>query len=218
MKKYVLLLILSLMQFAIYAQDKTDFIYLFDDFQKGTITYKSGSTADALFNYELIIETIHFKDANSEALELAQPETIKYIKFGDNTFEHIKSSTFYQKIDLGNIDLYIKHGGSLLPKGQDVGYGSSQTASINNITRIDRGKDPHTNVGSNEKYEVGKKTVFYIKINGKFKHFHSAGSLAKLFKEHETEIKEAIKDENTNFRKIEDVIEAVRFCGELMEK
>jgi len=218
MKRYVLLLIVSSMYFAIYAQDKTDFVYLFDDFQKGTITFKSGNTAEAFFNYELISEKIHFEDNNNNPLELAEPEIVKYIEFGNNTFEHIKGSTFYQKIDLGNIDLYIKHGGSMISKGKPSGYGGySKTAAIDNVTHV-RGAGTYLKLEGDEPFEVEKKIFYYLKIDGKFKQFRSVNSLAKLFKGHEKEIKEAIKDEKTDFKKIEDVTEAIRFCGELLEK
>lgn len=219
MKKQILLLILLSISFALYAQKKTNSAYLYDDFREGTVKFKLGNTSPGIFNYELVSEKIHFKDNNNTILELAYPEEVEYIKIGDDTFIHIKDHIFYQKIDLENIDLYVKYSGTILSKGKYSGYGSySQTASIDNITRIDGAPGNNTRLDSNEIYEVDKKTFFYIKIKGKFKHIHSAGSLAKLFKGHEKEIKEAIKDENTDFRKIEDVKEAVRFCGEFLEK
>lgn len=217
-KRQILLLILLSISFTLSAQKEINFTYLYDDFQGGEVKFKSGNTVPGVFNYELVTGKIHFKDNNNTVLELANPETVEFINIGENVFVHIKGSTFYQKIDLENIDLYIKHTGSILSKGKHAGYGGySQTASIDNITELE-GPNNFTKLNNNEIYDVNKRNFFYIKVNGKFKQIYSAGSLAKLFKEHESEIKDAVKEENIDFNKIEDVAEAVRFCGELLEK
>lgn len=216
MKNLILLLILSSMNLVLLAQKETDYIYLYDQFQQGTLKYKNGNTSPGIFNYELLSGEILFKD-NNTILELAYPDKVESIQIGKDTFIHIKGRLFYQKIDLGNINLYVKHAGSLRSKGKNVGYGYSQTASADNLSRFDAKGYSHKNLDRDEISEVDKKNYFYIKINGKFKHIHSAGSLAKLFKGHEKDIKEAIK-EDTDFQNIEDVMDAVKLCGELLEK
>lgn len=220
MKKCIVLIIFLSAFVALHSQKDSSFVYLFDDFRKGTVIFKSGAVSQSFFNYELISQKIHFKSENNTVLELLHPESIEYINIEEYTFEHIRGSVFYQKINLGSLDLYVRHTVSLSSKGRYVGFGYySAIASVDIINQIniDRTK-VHTKFDINEKYDVKKVNIFYIKRKGKFKRIYSANSLAKLFKGHEEEIKDAIEEENTDFKEVKDVAEAVRFCGELLEE
>lgn len=218
MKKHIVLLMFLVSSFALQSQNKLDFTYLYDSFRQGTVKFKAGNTRNALFNYELASGKIHFNN-NNTVLELGSPESIEQITIGKDTFVHIQGPTFYQKINLENIDLYINHRGVLISKGRLAGYGGhSKIASISNVGLIADEQGGVAKLEGNEKFEVKMKNNFYLKVNGKFKEFYSVNSLAKLFKKHQKEIKEALRKEKIDFSNINEVIEAVKFCGELLGK
>lgn len=215
MKKYVVLLVFLLSPFVLQSQNKLDFTYLYDSFQQGTVKFKVGNTRNALFNYELASGKIHFNN-NNTILELGNPESVEQITIGKDTFVHIQGSTFYQKINLENINLYINYKGALISKGRLAGYGGhSKIASIGNVGLVTDELGGVAKLEGNEKFEIKMKNNFYLKVNGKFKEFYSVNSLAKLFKKHQKEIKEALRKEKIDFSNIDEVIEAVKYCGKL---
>lgn len=47
--------------------------------------------------------------------------------------------------------------------------------------------------------------------------FYALHSLAKLFKENENEIKKYLKEQNFDFKNIEDIKKAVGYCSQYMQ-
>jgi len=202
----------------LYSQNENNYLLLFDDFQQGVAMLKSNKKSTNLFNYELATGKVLFKN-NNDIMELADPESINFIKIGDRIFEHIKGNEFYEKIDVGDIDLYIHHRGSLLSKGKNVGYGArSQTSSTEGINMITNSEGRVTKLNVDEEFEIKRKNTYYLKIDGKFKRFNSLNSFAKLFKGYETQIEESLKNEKLNFNDTDDIIKAINIANNISGK
>ena len=213
MKNYIISLLLFAISLSLYSQQTMDFVYLFDDFLKGSAVQKTGAISSGLFNYELASGKIHFMDHDT-ALELAYPESMLYIKIGDRIFEHVKGNLFYEKVNTGSIYLYIYHQGQIISKGKSTGYGSrTQTSSVESINMIPSG-GTIVRINVDELFEVKKKDSYFLKVNGKFKRFTSFNSLAKLFKGHEKEIENGLKNENLSFNNLDDITKAVSYCSQ----
>lgn len=216
MKNYVFILLSLLVSLNLYSQKDLGYVYLFENFQEGSAVYRTGSKSKSLFNYELISGKIHFKE-NNTILEIAYPAIIKYITIGDQTFEYINENEFYEKIDLGDIDLYIKHKAALISKGKNAGYGGrSQTTAIDNINQISSTGGFIYKLNVDEDFNIKDENKYFLKINGKFKRFNSVNSLAKLFKNDENKIKTDLSKENLNFNKLDDIKKAVKYCEQFI--
>lgn len=60
-------------------------IFLFDNFAKGLIKFKSGAVNVSMMNYDANNGKMYFKQ-NEELMELSYPQTIDTIKFGEREF------------------------------------------------------------------------------------------------------------------------------------
>lgn len=216
MKIYFFLLLFSAISISSFSQKKENSTYLFNNFQPGTVIFKSGITSKSTFNYELVKGKIHFKN-NNEILELANPQLVKQINIGDHIFEYVKGDEFYEKISFENIDLYIKHKGTVISQGKNSGYGGrSQTASIDGINRINTATGKTVELKVDVDFSIKKRSTYYLKIDGKFKSFNSVNSLAKLFDDNQEQIKETLNNEKINFENTDDVIKAVKLCEQYL--
>jgi len=216
-KNYVLLLliILPILGFAQTKEKKNGF--LFENFTQGTMVYKEGATSKSKFNYHVGLEKMLFLNNENKILQLANPSIVNHIKIGDRIFEHIKDGIFYEKISVNNLLLYIRWHSKMTSKGREGAYGTkSHTSSTGYLDRItDKGETFELN--SNEEFEMESLNFFFLKINNKFQRFSSVDSLAKLFKNHKEEISKYLKEQNYNFKDIEDVKKAVQYCSQFIE-
>ncbi|MDU1904045.1 MAG: hypothetical protein E6772_04610 [Dysgonomonas sp.] len=218
MKNIIFLVLFFWFTGNLYSQDENNYLLLFDDFQQGVAMLKTNKKSTNLFNYELATGKVLFKN-NDNIMELADPESISFIKIGDRIFEHIKGRDFYEKINVGNTDLYIYHKGSLLSKGKNVGYGArSQTSSTEGINMITNSEGRVMKLNVDEDFEIKRKNIYYLKIDGKFKRFNSLSSFAKLFKGQESQIEESLKNERLNFNDTEDIIKAISIANNISGK
>lgn len=209
MKNIILLFFLCLLSNNLCSQDESDYVYLFDDFQKGTAILKANQKSTNLFNYNIISGKMLFK-YNNNILELADPESISYIQIGDRIFEHARGQNFYEKVKIGNIDLYIYHKGNLISQGANTGYGiKSQTSAVDKINTITSLEGNVHKLNVDDSFNIRRKNTHYLKIEGKFKRFNSLNSFAKLFKGQEKEIQEKLENKKLDFSKTKDVIEAI---------
>jgi len=191
--------------------------YLFEDFQRGQVVFKNGSTSSSLFNYDLLGSKILFKNGE-EVMELANPNTVSHININGRVFQHIKSDVFYEKVKAGNTDLYVLWKSSLVSEGKNAGYGTkSQTSAVDNVSHVYKNLSSNK-LSSSETFKTINKNNYYVNIKGKYKQFNSLSTLANIFKNHEEEIKNGLKDEKLNFRKINDVKHAVSYCSQFVEE
>ncbi len=214
--KYFAIITLFFIPLYLIAQENSNDRYLFEKFENGRAFFKNGSASHSIFNYDLVDQKILFKD-NNEILELADPSSIIYINIDGRTFEHIKNETFYEKISYDKTDLYINWKSTKISEGKNAGYGGkSQTSSVANITRVNREGGTHK-LKSGEEFNLQSNNTFYLKIDHKLKRFDSLNSFAKLFKRYEEQIKAGLKNENLDFRNIEDVKKAVQYCQQYVK-
>lgn len=191
--------------------------FLLDNFDKGRIVYTNSESRDAILNYETITEKMFFLLQDSTIWELAQPEKIALIYIGDRVFEHIDKGIFYERIKTNNEFMYVRWKSNVVSQGKEGGYGiKSNTGAIENINQT-YGKGSVYQLKTAEDFKTTPRNFYYLKIKNKFKYFTSFNSLAKQFKKHEAEIKKYVKEENLNFKNLEDVIQAVTYAYKLSE-
>ena len=215
MKAKIIFILLCILPIFAMAQDKENEAYLFNKFEKGVALYKGGNQIQSFFNYDLISGKIVFKDGNT-VMELANPELFDQISVGDRVFKYIKGETFYEKVDINNLDLYIEWKSQLISQGKNVGYGSSQSSAVNDVSHLSQNGSTY-NLNSSEKFNLIPKNSYYVQLKGKYKRFNSAKSLAKLFKNHEDEILKYIDSEKIKFDSEEDIKKAVVFCSQFSD-
>lgn len=191
--------------------------YLFDQFKQGKLRSKLGNTYDASFNYDLIGQRFMFVSTDSTILEIANPEEMSFVYIEGRIFEHIKGSTFYERLNIGNSILYIQRKAKPTSKGKIGAYGvTSQSTTISSISSInDVGPTLKLNIA--EKYEIKHETLYYLKRKNSLKRFYSDNTLAKLFNGHKDDIKEYVKENNIDFNNIEDIKTVIEYCSQYIQ-
>lgn len=92
---------------------------------------------------------------------------------------------------------------------------NNSSTEMKNINQDFNGHTPDLVLGKDVVKQP--KNSYFLKIKGKFQKFNSFDSLAKIFKKHELEIKEQLKESNFDFKNIEDVKKAVEYCSQFVE-
>ncbi len=215
MKRYFSLFFLLLPMLLI-AQDQVSDSYLFDEFQKGEIIYKTGGKNKGLFNYDIKREKLVFM-SGTEVMELAEPSTVASINIGNWKLEHVKDGTFYEMLPVGNITLYVRWRAKQLSKAKSGAYGiashnsSSRSAAI---LEVDRGYK----LDRTEDSQIKPNYTFYLKTGKNYSQINSANSLAKVFKGNGANVREYVEKERINFSDLSDVRKAITYCNQFVKE
>ncbi|MFV0419895.1 MAG: hypothetical protein ACK5KT_14340 [Dysgonomonas sp.] len=214
MKSYLLFFLL-MFSLASFSQQNKEF-YLFNEFQMGKLIYKSGATTEGYFNYNTEKDRLLFLDADSTIMELLNPAVVSGVYINDRYFEHIKNGLCYEIIKVGEAVLYVRWHSVAISQGKTGAYGMQyNTSSIENYSTVSSPSGV-AKLSINIQYNAKYKNIYYVKVKGKLQSFTSLNSLAKIFKNHQNEIKDAFKDENLNFENLDDVKKAVAYCAQYM--
>jgi hypothetical protein len=216
-KSTFLLCFLLILPTLIFAQEEKGNGYLFKDFEKGKVFYKTGGSTQGQFNYNILNEKILFLSDNSTVLELANVDDVAIVQINGRTFDHIRDGLLYEKIKTGDTDLYVRWNAKTVQDGKTGAYGQkSNTSSISNVSQItDNGALIQLRV--EDQFTLKPNNSYYLKIDKKFKRFSSVDSFAKLFKGHEAEIKDYAKIEKINFNNVDDLKKLVAYSAQFMK-
>ncbi|MFV0332052.1 MAG: hypothetical protein ACK5KL_19865 [Dysgonomonas sp.] len=216
--KYYFLLLFILTSTTVFAQQiETKFI--FDEFKQGKLVNKRGDTYQALFNYDIINQRLMFiSAADSTILEIAEPNEVSYINIDGRIFEHIKGTSFYERMNIGDCVFYIQWKAKYMSKGKKGAYGTtSHTSAVGSIGMIENQGGQFLKLTTAEDFEVKSENLYYLKMKNNLKRFYSADSLAKLFKGHEEDIKEYVKKNNLDFNNLENIKAVVEYCSQYLK-
>lgn len=211
-KLFFALIAATLLSMSMKGQEDLSTGFVFDEYRKGTVFYKTGEKSTGNLNYNTNREKFYFISPDSVVLELANPSEIVVVTIGDRAFVHVKSGIFYERINTGSDFLYVRWKSAAITEGKSGAYGmKSPTSAIDAVDRLSSVSGIHDlKIDENRKYIP--MNIYFVKIGGKYKQFNSFESLAKLFKGNDAKIREYVKTENLNFKKLEDVKKAVAYC------
>jgi len=184
--------------------------YIFPEFTTGTIKFKTGQVKVVSLNYNSVTEEMIF-DSNGKHLAIADPMSIDTITILGRQFIPYQN-IFYEVVEVLPVPLLIHHAATLIPPGRPAGYGStSETSSITeNSSIISSGKVYDMNLPAD--YRVNPETEFMIKTDKLYK-IYNVNQVVKYFPEKNAAIKEFVKKNKTNFKKIEDMKQLIEFCN-----
>lgn len=200
------------------AQSNVQKVFIFDNFENGKVLYiKDNQATEGKFNYETIMEMMLFITPDSTVYELAHPEIVSHVIIGSRIFEHVNKSVFYECINVDNGSFYVRWKSKVIAKKEGP-YGSySETVRVDDVTQMISTRSVY-DLKLAQKINVEPNNYYYIKQKDKFKQFDSFNSFAKQFKKHEKEIRAFVKDNDLNFKNIDDIKKAVEYACQLNVK
>lgn len=186
-------------------------IYLLPRFTQGSAFFKNGSSSKQQFNYNSLLDEMHFINAQGDTLAIAEPALINSIEIDSIKFYY--DSGYIQRIFTeGNYKLGVKREWKQIPDKKSIGYDmGSSSGAIKTYSTI------NDNNGSIGKLKVlqdvlyTKKNSFYI--GDRFNHFKKANkkNFRALFED--KNITQYIKDHKVDFNNEDDLKAMLQFCA-----
>ena len=188
-------------------------IYQYQGFKPGLVVLKDGQRFYKPLNYNKVRENIDFLDEKNDTFELADPTSVSTVVIGDDVY--FFTPTCIRSLNKGKARFFI-HEKIKVGDVQKVGaYGTTNSGSaIETVNRIDSYQQSY-NLDLNEKIILSKTTKYYVEAGENQFLPATKKNILKAFSKDEALIKEFIKRNNTNFEKINDLIELGNYISGL---
>jgi hypothetical protein len=186
-------------------------LYRYPQYQLGRVEFRDGSAAEARLNYHKYFNQLMFIDANGDSLALANPETIRVIVIGIDSFYYFKEMYVEQVASYKNSIIGRRQLLKIVDEKKSGAYGSSYT---NNSTTTDKiyytvDGTPRLNVGESTlfaqtaEYYISYKKNEFVPLIKK--------NIEKLYSSQSKEIRDYIKENNTDFTNEESLKKLMEF-------
>lgn len=211
MKKYIVFLLLSNICFlSLEAQTVKHFV--FPNEMEAVILKKGGGKSSMKLNYNKATEEMVYSDTDGQKKALYPISQIDTIYFSSRKF--IPSGKGFEEVLLtGKYPLYASYRCRLSAGTQNIGYGSSSTTAVDNISSLNTGGEIYQ-LKLPENYKAEPYTVYAIAINGQNKHFRRIKEITKIFPELKKEISDFPK-KNKLKNNNDGIISIIRYISSL---
>ncbi len=186
-------------------------IYLLPDFTKGIVFFKDGSSSTQRFNYNSLLDEMHFINGQGDTLAIADAALINSVEIDSIKF-YYDSGYIQQVFTQGNYKLAIKHIWKQIPGKKDVGYNmGSDAGSIETYSVMVNVNGPIGKLRVPKDVLFKNDNAFYI--GDRFNHFHKANkkNMDALFKD--KHIAQYLEEHKIDFNKEEDLKALLQFCA-----
>ena len=203
---------------SLFAQEESGTGMLFPRFEDGIVLLKNGEHYSASFNYDMVMQEMLFQDGDNPAMIIGNPLDVIAVTVEERRFVPASSQgLFYEVMQAGEELFFVQRKARLISKGKAAPFGGySQTSSATSIINWQSGGNTVT-LKSDEKFKLEIQYIYYLKSGNRYKGFSSARTLGKLFKGHESEIKEFADKHSIDFEKTEDVARIVEYGYSLIK-
>jgi hypothetical protein len=188
-------------------------IYRFSSFNEGSIVFRNGIISGARMNYNIFFDEMHFVSQDGDTLALAAPVTVSFINLNGSRFYYSKG--YIQAID--NFNGIILGFKQLLTAQQQrkEGYGRVHLSEGVNTYGFFTGDGQRFMTAENNEVQVfAKEYYFFGDADGGFLK-SSKDYLYQHYPKHRAAIGEFLKTHHSNFNKLDDLLEVLKFCGQL---
>ncbi len=187
-------------------------------FKPGKVTFKTGSSSIARFNYNLLLGEMHFiHPQQADTLSLTDEFTIKYVIVQPDTF-YYDSKQGYVKVltPYKPVRLAVQQQLNVLNSEKEGGYG--QSSAVSAIRQYSTYTDTN---GQIRKLTI-KGDVILTKVNSFFildQNFRlypaTKTNVITIFKKYKSKVVAYIKDNEVDFNQESDLTKLLQFCSNL---
>lgn len=223
--KKISLLVLALFTTGFVMAQSENYSYVFPTFEKGVVHLKTGDRIECYLNYETTLEQMVYVASNKNIIAVNNTGNINYVSIGSRIFEPKESNSFYEKVDAGNGEFFVRWRDRKIMLGARGPYGSHYPESPRNNTITNY-------TGSNSIYGISgiadriiyedciinpQNSLLYVGEDGRLSQFNSAKSFLKIFDNEEEQalFKTYMKKEKTDFKNLRDVQKLIWFANQV---
>ena len=187
-------------------------VFRYPVFTPGTVTFKDGRSIKGTLNYNMVIGTVQFIDANSDTLSLANEETIQRVQINNDLFYF--SRGYFRVVDsikgmMISERIYFKN---FSEKESSYGMSSSTAASDNFGSILERRA---YNLIAAEEMKLVKQTEYAIFDQAGAMIYPDKKKLLKIFPDNKTAVSNYLTKNSADPRKEEDLRKLRAFLIEL---
>lgn len=186
--------------------------FVFPEYQKGTIVYKNKKTNQVELNYNKATEEMVYTGSDGRKMALYPIGQIDTIYFGKRRFVPLENH-FEEVLLSGKYVLYATYRCRLSIGAQNIGYGSSSTTAIDNISSLNTGGEMYQ-LKLPENYKVEPYTLYTLEVDGRREHFRKIKEVAKIFPERKKEIMSFLKKNKLKSNN-EGIIQLIQYISSL---
>lgn len=206
--RHILKLILFFIPFFSHAQSAM----LFPEYQKGTILLRGNQKVNVFVNYDATKHLMMYKQ-NDDDMILTNIQSVDSVLIGKHRFIPVKNR-FYEVIPVGSEFILVDWNISMTEIGYRGAYGQVTHSKVHKYNVSAMTHDIyHTEARQNASLEVYRRSnnnTYYIIRDNKILKFKDKKSLLKLFPDRKAEIERLLKENNTMFKSVEDVVELMK--------
>lgn len=189
-------------------------LYRYEQFLSGKVQFRDGTSAEARMNYNKLFEQMLFINDDGDSLAVGNPETIKFIAIGIDTFYYNKGFFVEMINSTSSIRLAKRQVLQQIDEQKIGAYGQSytnnSTVSNKNYYTVD-GK-PRLNVGEGTLFS--QKSEYYVSYKQDDFVLATKKNVEKLFDDKAKDVKDYIKANSINFANENDLKKLIQFVQE----
>lgn len=191
--------------------------YQYVAFKPGTVAYNTGNAAVGKFNYNFLLDEVHFIDPQGDTLSLANEYIIKHVIIEQDTFYYDAKNGYLQIIDYYKpINLAIKQSIRIIRSEKQAAYDQSSAVSsikqysyyINQSGQL-RKLEPKGNL------LLAKENSFYIIDQNHRVLLANKANVLTVFQQFKSEVTAYLKTNKVDFRQETELRKLLQFCREL---
>lgn len=189
-----------------------DMIYMYKEFQKGTVLFHDRSTADGIMNIYLPGSELHFIDANKDTLQMKNQNVARLLSIGPDTY--LRHDKIWTRIiaTSGATALCLRSVVNVHTDQKIGAYGTTDATSA--ISSVDMIYDMDGNRSERLKslrripYSIAHYALLY---DGEKLYNTSKRNFRKFFPDRKTEIDTYIKEHKLNLSTARDALQLYQF-------
>ena len=213
MKRILVILLLNLVQFSSFAQNRGVELshYIFPEFKNGTVLMKSGQQHQALLNYNTLSEEMIFEDKGRKlAISKEEKEKVDTVFIEGRKF-FVLNGRFAELIYRSGYELYAEYRCDVKYPGKPAGYGgTSETSSVSTYSGVYSGGVLYE-LKLPDDFKIKPYIIYWLKKDGVINKFVNLKQLNKIFSDRKDLIKEYISSNKTDFNDRESLIRLIRY-------
>lgn len=188
--------------------------FVFDRFRDATILYKNKKETRTKLNYNKAMEEMIYVSDDGKNMALYPINQIDTIYFDGRKFVPVEKRFYEVLLNDKQYVLYASYRCRMSVRAQNIGYGSSSTTSVENISSLNAEGEVYQ-FKLPENYKSDPYVVYYIVKDGiELDKFSKVKELTRIFSDHKKEISSFIK-QNKIKNNPEDIVQTLQFISEL---
>lgn len=188
--------------------------FLFPEFTKCVIKFKSGDSKTAIINYNIIDEELVFQQSDTYMV-LDNPSVIDTIYVNDRKFVPF-NSVFYEVVLSGTaVSLFIQHKSIIEDTGVPTAYGATNKTTNIRYARQIYGTVGSLNLSIPDNSKITDNTTYWVEKDASMEKFSNKRQFLKIFNDKEKELNKFIDSNSISFKNTGDIIKVCNYYSGL---